>query len=181
MAVYQPKTTQTTEPAAATVEALQAELGREQERLRKLWDAFKSQEDELARLRAAPPVAAPAPAPAAVAADSRATDALRREVELLTADLRRAADAQTRLEEENQGLREAARRHQAEVHKHGTVQAELDEERERLAKLYAVYEEVEAERKTLEGRLKEWDAWFHGAAPHIEELARSIHGAPHHH
>ena len=178
MAVYQPKPVQTTDSADAAVEALRAELAREQERLRKLWDAFKSQEDELARLRAQP--AAPAPAPAAPA-DNRASESLRREVELLTADLRRAAESQTRLEQENQSLRELAREHAAKEHKHATVQAELDEERERLAKLFAVYEEVEAERKTLEGRLKEWDAWFHGAAPHIEELARSIHGAPHHH
>lgn len=180
MAVYQPKAVQTTEGAA--LEALAAELAREQERLRKLWDAFKSQEDELARLRAAPPAAAPAPTPvAALPSEGRGNEALRREVELLTADLRRAAEAQTRLEEENQVLRDQARSH-AEVARKGTsLESELAEERERLAKLYAVYEEVEAERKTLEGRLKEWDAWFHGAAPHIEELARSIHGAPHSH
>lgn len=176
MAVYQPKTTQTTESADAAVESLRTELAREQERLRKLWDAFKSQEDELARLRAAP-----AAAIAPVAGEGRGSEALRREVELLTADLRRAADAQTRLEEENQSLRDQLREHANEAHRRGTLQADLDEERERLAKLYAVYEEVEAERKTLEGRLKEWDAWFHGAAPHIEELARSIHGAPHGH
>lgn len=186
MAVYQPKTVQSTEAAPvgttpeAALEATRAELLREQERLRKLWDAFKSQEDELNRLRSAPapaPVlAAPAPVPG-----ERGTEALRREVELLTADLRRAADSQARLEEENHVLRDNARAHAEVARRVTTLEGELAEERERLAKLYAVYEEVEAERKTLEGRLKEWDAWFHGAAPHIEELARSIHGAPHHH
>ena len=178
MAVYQPKTVQTTTPTSgdAHVEALRAELEREQERLRKLWDAFKSQEDELSRLRAT------GPAPGTLSAlDGRGSEALRREVDLLTADLRRAADGQKRLEDENQVLRENAKAHAEVARRVGTLEGELAEERERLAKLYAVYEEVDAERQRLEARLKEWDAWFHGAAPHIEELARSIHGAPHHH
>ncbi|MEK6975354.1 MAG: hypothetical protein AABY18_03320 [Candidatus Thermoplasmatota archaeon] len=176
MAVYQPKTVQTTEASAsgdATVEAVRAELAREQERLRKLWDAFKTQEDELSRLRTA--------APATLnASDGRGSESLRREVELLTGDLRRAAEGQKRLEDENQVLRENGRAHSETNRRLTSVEGELAEERERLAKLYAVYEEVEGERKKLESRLKEWDAWFHGAAPHIEELARSIHGAPHH-
>lgn len=174
MAIYQPKTVQTTEaPADATVEALRAELAREGERLRKLWDAFKSQEDELARLRVATPGTG-------LASTGPGSESLRREVELLTADLRRAADAQKRLEDENQVLRENAKAHAEVARRAGVVEGELAEERERLAKLYAVYEEVEAERARLASRLKEWDSWFHGAAPHIEELARSIHGAPHH-
>lgn len=179
MAVYQPKTVQTTDTPEfapdATVDALRNELAREQERLRKLWDAFKTQEDELAQLRSM------APATTLNAADGRGSESLRREVELLTGDLRRAAEGQKRLEEENQVLRENGKAHAETARRLSSVEGELAEERERLAKLYAVYEEVEGERKRLEGRLKEWDAWFHGAAPHIEELARSIHGAPHHH
>lgn len=179
MAVYQPKTVQATQVAASDdeVTSLRGELAREQERLRKLWDAFKAQEDELARLRA---TGAPA-APLASAADDRATESLRREVDLLTSDLRRAAEVQRRLEDENQALREAARTHSEVAQQAQRLETELAEERERLAKLYAVYEEVDAERGRLASRLKEWDAWFHGAAPHIDELARSIHGAPHEH
>lgn len=179
MAVYQPKTVQSTDAPQfapdATVEALQNELAREQERLRKLWDAFKTQEDELAQLRLATPTST------LNAADGRGSDSLRREVDLLTGDLRRAAEGQKRLEDENQVLRENAKAHAEVARRVTNLEGELAEERERLAKLYAVYEEVEGERKRLEARLKEWDAWFHGAAPHIEELARSIHGAPHHH
>jgi chromosome segregation ATPase len=179
MAVYQPKTVQGTDTFEsapdATTDALRAELAREQERLRKLWDAFKTQEDELAQLRLATPTSTLS------AADGRGSDSLRREVELLTGDLRRAAEGQKRLEDENQVLRENAKAHAEVARRLTNVEGELAEERERLAKLYAVYEEVETERKKLESRLKEWDAWFHGAAPHIEELARSIHGAPHHH
>lgn len=181
MAIYQPKSVQSATDAADAadpVAGLQAELAREQERLRKLWDAFKTQEDELARLRAG--AAASTPAPALLSAPGPGSDSMQREVELLTADLRRAAEAQRRLEEEAQALREAARAQSEVARRAGTLEAELAEERERLAKLYAVYEEVDAERQRLEGRLKEWDAWFHGASPHIQELARSIQGAPRH-
>lgn len=173
MAVYQPKTVQSTQSAPGDdVAALRAELAHEQERLRKLWEAFKDQEDELVRLRNQAPVAA------APASDNRAVESLRREIELLTADLRRAGEGQRRLEEENQALRDGSRNHADVVHNVTRLESELVDERERLAKLYVVYEEVEAERQKLASRLKEWDAWFHGAAPHIEELARSIHGAP---
>lgn len=175
MAVYQPKTVQkepTLEFTEDGTDPVRAELAREQERLRKLWDAFKSQEDELVRLRAAPPAAA---APTTTAGGS---EALRREVDLLTGDLRRAADAQRRLEEENQALRDNAKVHAEVARQLASAQSDLDEERERLAKLFAVYEEVDAERKRLESRIKEWEAWFHGASPHIMELARSIQGAP---
>jgi len=177
MAIYQPKSVQKADDTTgdAQVAALRSELEREQERLRKLWDAFRVQEDELNRLKAATPTTALA------AGDGRASESLRREIDLLTGDLRRAAEAQKRLEDENQELRDNAKQHAEVARRIPLLEAELAEERERLAKLYAVYEEVETERVKLAGRLKEWDAWFHGAAPHIEELARSIHGAPHAH
>jgi chromosome segregation ATPase len=153
---------------------VRAELAREQERLRKLWDAFKSQEDELTRLRSTASLAS-----TSAGADARTVESLRREVELLTGDLRRAGEATRRLEEENAGLREAARATE-ELHRHaGGLQGELEAERERLAKLYVVYEEVEAERARLEQHLKEWDSWYHGVAPHLAEICRSIGGAPH--
>ncbi len=177
MALYQPKTAQATAALSTEddqVAALRTELANEQERLRKLWDAFKVQEDELAQLRNAVPTLASAPAPV----DTRATESMRREIDLLTGDLRRAAEAQRTLEEENQALRESMRDHSDLGHTKTRLESELAGERERLAKLFAVYEEVDAERVRLVSRLKEWDAWFHGAAPHIEELARSIHGAP---
>jgi chromosome segregation ATPase len=190
MAVYQPKgasagaegnpaTTafEVHAGASADLQAVRDELAREQERLRKLWDAFKAQEDELSLLRSTP--TATALSNASAAADARTVESLRREVELLSGDLRRAGEAQRRLEDENAALREAARATEETERRAAGLQSELEQERERLAKLYVVYEEVEAERSRIEGHLKEWDAWYHGVAPHLAEICRSIGGAPH--
>ena len=192
MAVYQPKGTSAASGNAAfevrsdggDLESTKAELAREQERLRKLWDAFKAQEDEIARLKSGAPATAPAPAlhahaAGSSAADQRTIDSLRREVDLLTSDLKRAGEQQRRLEDENAGLREKAREMEATERRAAGLQSDLEQERERLAKLYVVYEEVEAERARLEQHIKEWDAWYHGVAPHLAEICRSIGGAPH--
>jgi chromosome segregation ATPase len=186
MAVYQPKGSTANGAAASTsfevrasasTDDARAELAREQERLRKLWDAFKSQEDELNQLRAQVSGTSSAAATAA-AADARTAESLRREVELLSSDLRRAGEAQRALEEQQAALRESVRDHDDVVRRNATLQSELEQERERLAKLYAVYEDVEAERARLEGHLKEWEAWFNGVAPSLGEICRSIGGAP---
>ena len=186
MAVYQPKganaDTGATSTTAFEVHAtdpgdagsLRAELAREQERLRKLWDAFKSQEDELSRLKSTSTLSS-----TATAADARTVDSLRREVELLSGDLRRAGEQQRRLEEENVALRETSKTTEEVARRAASIQSDLEQERERLAKLYVVYEEVEAERARLEQHLKEWDSWYHGVSPHLAEICRSIGGAPH--
>lgn len=186
MAIYQPKGANADPGAASTtafevhatdpndLESVRAELAREQERLRKLWDAFKSQEDELSRLKSTSTLSS-----TSAAADARTVDSLRREVELLTGDLRRAGEQQRRLEEENVGLREQAKTSDEVARRAASIQSDLEQERERLAKLYVVYEEVEAERARLEQHLKEWDAWYHGVSPHLAEICRSIGGAPH--
>lgn len=186
MAVYQPKGSNSSTTAfevRATnpddLESVKAELAREQERLRKLWDAFKSQEDELGRLRQSTTTVAPTSTlQSTSAADQRALEQLRREVDLLAGDLRRAGEAQRRLEDDNTALREQAREREAVERRARDLQSDLDQERERLAKLYIVYEEVEAERARLEQHLKEWDSWYHGVAPHLAEICRSIGGAP---
>lgn len=186
MAIYQPKGANADSGAAATsavevrstnandAESLRAELAREQERLRKLWDAFKSQEDELSRLKSTSTLSS-----TTAVADARTVDSLRREVELLSGDLRRAGEQQRRLEEENVALREQARASEEVARLAASLQSDLEQERERLAKLYVVYEEVEAERARLEQHIKEWDAWYHGVSPHLAEICRSIGGAPH--
>ncbi|MFA5943679.1 MAG: hypothetical protein WC876_04340 [Candidatus Thermoplasmatota archaeon] len=185
MAVYQPKgansgsaSTTTAFEVRATnpddLDSVRAELAREQERLRKLWDAFKSQEDELNRLKSTSTLSS-----TSAAADSRTVDSLRREVDLLSGDLRRAGEAQRRLEEDNVALREQAKTVDEVSRRAAASQSDLEQERERLAKLYVVYEEVEAERARLEQHIKEWDAWYHGVAPHLAEICRSIGGAPH--
>jgi chromosome segregation ATPase len=188
MAVYQPKGPNTAEGPATTafevratnpndVDSARAELAREQERLRKLWDAFKSQEDELNRIKSGATLHSTSHAGAAV--DASTVNSLRREVELLTGDLRRAGEAQRRLEEEQVALRESAKTTDEIARRAAGLQSELEQERERLAKLYVVYEEVETERARLEQHIKEWDAWYHGVAPHLAEICRSIGGAPH--
>lgn len=185
MAVYQPKGASANNAATTTqfevqasnpndLESLRTELAREQERLRKLWDAFKSQEDELSRLKSTSTLSS-----TAAAADAGTVSSLRREVELLSGDLRRAGEQQRRLEEENVGLREQAKTTEEVARRAASIQSDLEQERERLAKLYVVYEEVEAERARLEQHLKEWDAWYHGVSPHLAEICRSIGGAPH--
>ena len=185
MAIYQPKGANADSGAATTafevhaanpndVESLRAELAREQERLRKLWDAFKSQEDELSRLKSTSTLSS-----TTAVADARTVDSLRREVELLTGDLRRAGEQQRRLEEESVALREQAKTTGEVARRAASIQSDLEQERERLAKLYVVYEEVEAERARLEQHLKEWDSWYHGVSPHLAEICRSIGGAPH--
>ena len=185
MAVYQPKGASGNSAPAATafevragnpndVESLRAELAREQERLRKLWDAFKSQEDELASLKSTSTLSS-----TSAAADARTVDSLRREVELLSGDLRRAGESQRRLEDEAVALREQAKASDEVARRAASLQTDLEQERERLAKLYVVYEEVEAERARLEQHIKEWDAWYHGVSPHLAEICRSIGGAPH--
>ncbi len=190
MAVYQPKGATANGAAAPTsfeVHAtstdadVRAELAREQERLRKLWDAFKAQEDELGRLRSTANVsnASALQSVQSSEADNRTIASLRREVDLLSGDLRRAGEAQRRLEEENAGLRGEAKQRDEVERRAAGLQSELEQERERLAKLYIVYEEVEAERARLESHVKEWDAWYHGVAPHLAEICRSIGGAPH--
>lgn len=188
MAVYQPKGAASNGAAQTTAfevrgtnpndsESVRAELGREQERLRKLWDAFKAQEDELNRLRS--PATSATTLHSTSAADTRTIESLRREVDLLGGDLRRAAEAEHRMQEEQAQLREQARNHDEVVRRSEQLASELTQERERLAKLYIVYEEVEAERARIEGHLKEWDAWYHGVSPHLAEICRSIGGAPH--
>lgn len=185
MAVYQPKGASANHAPATTqfevqasnpndIESLRTELAREQERLRKLWDAFKSQEDELSRLKSTSTLSS-----TAATADAGTVNSLRREVELLSGDLRRAGEQQRRLEEENVGLREQAKTTDEIARRAASIQSDLEQERERLAKLYVVYEEVEAERARLEQHIKEWDAWYHGVSPHLAEICRSIGGAPH--
>ena len=185
MAVYQPRGANSDPGAASStfevrgtnpndLESVRAELAREQERLRKLWDAFKSQEDELDRLKSTSTLSS-----TAAAADAGTVASLRREVELLSGDLRRAGESQRRLEEEAVALREQAKTSDEIARRAASLQSDLEQERERLAKLYVVYEEVEAERARLEQHLKEWDSWYHGVSPHLAEICRSIGGAPH--
>jgi chromosome segregation ATPase len=157
---------------------VRAELEQEQERLRKLWDAYKSQEDELNRVRRDYPLMEEK-----LFERERTIESLRREIsrlEPLAKSKREMDDAiaqgrqlRAQVEQLNNELRrtkerndalltEAAQLREDSGHKGrvGELEAALEEERERLAKLYKVYEDQEAEKKDLESSIASWEAWF---------------------
>jgi chromosome segregation ATPase len=175
---------------------MRAELEQEQERLRKLWDAYKSQEDELNRVRRDYPLMEEK-----LFERERTIESLRRElarleplakqkkefdeanlqsrrlrteVDRLTNEVRRANDRADALESEAASLREDA----ASKGRVGELESALEEERERLAKLYKVYEDGEAEKKDLESRIAEWDAWFDRYGSLMDQMCGAAGEAP---
>jgi chromosome segregation ATPase len=182
--------------SAAEVDRVNGELRREQERLAKLWDAYKAQEDELNRLKRDAPllqerlldrerqveslrrdVARLEPLSrykAEYDAVVRENQVLRVEVDNLNREVRRLSDDMRRREDELVRLREDA------VSKSRVQEVErlLEEERERLAKLYKVYEEQEAAHKDAQARLAGWEEWFRRIEPSMTLLCRSAADAP---
>lgn len=161
---------------AAQAEALRAEdqrrLAEEQRRLEKLWDAFKLQEAELRSVQ---------------------DKATRLDRELLDKDSSRAR-LEAEVEEKERHLRQA---NEELDELHVTVEklegkisqlrdmeelrasaedyrAKYEAERERLAKLYAVYEESEAERERLRRELDITDQWFEENREALEKVSRSL-------
>ena len=157
-------------------EALRAEdkrrLDEEQRRLEKLWDAFKLQERE-------------------VLTERERAGRLDRELQdkdssraRLEADVEEKADQLRRVEEDNRLYQSKVEelegrlaqlkdleemRSQAEDYR-----AKYEAERERLAKLYAVYEESEAERDRLKKELEVTDQWFEENKESLEKISRSL-------
>jgi chromosome segregation ATPase len=182
--------------AARKVDDARLELAREQERLAKLWEAYKVQEDELNQMRRDGPQWADR-----LAAGERTIESLRREVTRLEAMSKYKSDYENtarenqtlRIEVENLNrdlLRSQQQMRQweaelvqlrSEAGSHARVpelQAQLDEERERLAKLYKVYEEQSADLKESTARLERWEAWVQKILPAIETLCRTAPNAP---
>ena len=182
--------------SAAEVDRVMGELRREQERLAKLWDAYKAQEDELNRLKRDAPLLQERLADRERQVESlrrdvarleplsryksdydaavRENQVLRVEVDNLNRELRRVQDDQRRSDAELVRLREDA------VSKSRVQEMErlLEEERERLAKLYKVYEEQEAAAKDARARLEAWESWFGRIEPAMALLCRSVPDAP---
>ncbi len=182
--------------ANGDAERLRAELDQEQARLEKLWDAYKAQEDELQRLKRDYPlmeeklferertieslrreVAKLEPLSRyksdydeAVAAN----EALKRELDEMDEELKRAAAALRDMEAEAASLRELA----PAKHRVEELERELAEERERLAKLYKVYEDLEAEKKDGDERLEEWERWYSQFRPVLDSAADRGRVAP---
>jgi len=173
-----------------------AELRREQERLAKLWQAYKLQEDELEQLRRERPVLMDT-----VAEQDKVIATLRGE----QATLRDAAAYKEKYEETerrnrvllieveslNRELRattESLAAHEAELKEFRSVgatkesvqqlQSDLVKEQERLAKLYKVYEEQEAELKAAKAHLAKWESWFSRMEPAITALPKFFADAP---
>ncbi len=178
--------------AAGEVDSLKGELAREQDRLAKLWEAYKAQEDELNQARAGAE---------RLAASERIVEGLRREVarleplsrykseydatvrenqtlrievENLNRDLVRGQDQLRQWEGEMVALREGA----ASKSRVTEIEGLLEEERERLAKLYKVYEEQANELKSASDRLSSWEDWVQKVLPAMETLCRHGSSAP---
>jgi chromosome segregation ATPase len=175
---------------------LRADLEQEQERLRKLWDAYKSQEDELNRIRRDYPLMEEK-----LFERERTIESLRREIsrleplarqkkefdeaitlsrrmrselDIANNELRRAKDRADQLQAEAAALREDA----ASKGRVSELEAALEEERERLAKLYKVYEDQEAEKKDMENAVAEWENWFAKYGTLMDRLCGAAGEAP---
>ncbi len=177
-------------------EDAQRELEQEQERLKKLWDAYKAQEDELERVKRDYPlmeeklferertierlrkdIAALEPlADAKQEADRLAKEnqKLRSELDVVERRLEKSLDAVTQLESDVASLRSLEK----DRHKLQALESELEEERERLAKLYSVYEDLEAEKAEIEGRIVDWEAWFDQVRPTLQGACSALETVP---
>lgn len=182
--------------SAADVDTLRRDLEAEQARLAKLWDAYKAQEDELGRIKRDFPqleerlhdrertietlrreVARLEPL-SRYKTDYetvvRENQALRGEVDHLEAELRRAADTIRSLEHEMTTLREDA----ASKTRVAELERQLEEERERLAKLYKVYEDLEADSKVAAERVAAWEEWFRSVQSGMRVVGNAVDRSP---
>ncbi|MHB8634069.1 MAG: hypothetical protein ACYDBQ_08915 [Thermoplasmatota archaeon] len=182
--------------AAGDVDGLRRELEAEQARLAKLWEAYKAQEDELQRAKREYPqleerlqdrertienlrrdVARLEPL-SRYKSDYdtvvKENQGLRGEVDHLDAELRRAADQIRSIEHEMGILREDA----SSKKRVGELESQLEEERERLAKLYKVYEDLEADSKVTVERIAQWEEWFRSVQSGMKVVGNGVERAP---
>lgn len=182
--------------SAGDVDNLRRDLESEQARLAKLWDAYKVQEDELNRVKRDYPELE-----ARLADRDRQVETLRREiarleplsryktdydtvvkenqalrgeVDHLDAELRRASDTIRSNEHEMTILREDA----ASKTRVAELEKSLDDERERLAKLYKVYEDLESDSKVSFERVAQWEEWFRSAQSGMKVVGNAVERAP---
>ncbi len=177
-------------------EDAQRELLEEQDRLKKLWDAYKAQEDELERVKRDYPLMEEklferertieslrkevarlepfAEFKAQYEATEKENRKLTSELEVVERRLEKALASVTRLEDDVSSLRALEK----DRHKLQGLEAELNEERERLAKLYSVYEDLEAEKVGLEGIIADWEAWFDQVRPGLQTACGALDTVP---
>lgn len=144
----------------------------EQERLEKLWDAYKGQEKELETLRTKV---------GRVESELRdkdssvydleaAMDGKEQEIRRLEAETGELHQQIADLEADREELKEFS----TYKDRITDLEAKYEEEKERLAKLYAVYEELEGERDDLRRAVEDRDRWFEQVQPAMETICRSI-------
>ena len=173
---------------------MRTQLQQEQARLEKLWDAYKTQEDELARLKRDHPLLEEK-----LHERDRTIEGMRRDISRLeplsrfkgmaeqfehdNGALRTEVEhLQGELKRTQEGARDAAREMEAlratgvSQERVRELEHNLEDERERLAKLYKVYEDLEAQNKAFEKRLKVWQDWFRQVQPAMEQLCGAAGG-----
>jgi chromosome segregation ATPase len=178
------------------VDSAREELAAEQERLAKLWDAYKTQEDELDRLKRDYPLMEEK-----LFERDRQIDTLRRELarleplakykseydaivkehESLIRDLDRANRDMDKMDDKIASMESelSEMRGMSEFkHRVSDLEGELEEERERLAKLYRVYEELEADKAAVEANVSAWEAWFQKSRSAFEGTREALSTAP---
>ncbi len=186
----------TTLQSRGEVDRFQSELRQEQERLRKLWDAYKAQEDELERLKRDYPLMEEK-----LFERERTIEQFKRDLAKLD-QLQGYKEDYESLSKEHIVLEDEMSRMEDELaHAQGRVadleddvltlkaverdagrvkelERSLDDERERLAKLYKVYEDLEAEKQDLAVRADEWEDWYRSMQPHLKAACRTFEEAP---
>ncbi len=186
----------TTLQSRTEVDRYQTELRQEQERLRKLWDAYKAQEDEIERLKRDYPLMEEKLFERERTIEQfkrdmakleqlqgykEDYDALSKEHIVLEDEMSRMEDelarAQGRIEELEDNV-VALQEVERDAGRVKELERSLDEERERLAKLYKVYEDLESEKQELAVRNDEWEDWFRALQPHMKGACRTFEDAP---
>ncbi len=186
----------TTLQSRSEVDRYQSELRQEQERLRKLWDAYKAQEDEIERLKRDYPLMEEK-----LFERERTIEQFKRDMakmdqlqgykedyEALSKEHISLEDEMSRMEDElahAQGRIEelednvvALQEVERDAGRVKELERLLDDERERLAKLYKVYEDLEAEKQELAVRADEWEDWYRALMPHMKGACRTFEDAP---
>lgn len=163
---------------AAEIATFQAELDAEKERLTKLWDAYKAQEEELRRMKRDEPLLKERLADR----DSMVTDLEEKVARLqgaqqykdryqsLLKDHERLADSYKNLEKDlykrNETIAqleakaESLKAHEDHTARLKELERNLSEEKERLAKLYKVYEDTESKLREKEEEASRWREWY---------------------
>lgn len=138
-----------------------AKLAKEEERLQKLWDAYRVQEDELKDLKERLPLMEEK-----LIERQRTIESLERDIALLEPLTQKGKNASD-LQRENERLKADLEVLKAQKGGSGGVdpkelkkaQDDLEKERERLEKLYVLYQEQEADIEHLERTVQEWEDW----------------------